>query len=276
MPTWLQSFVPHLSDPTPLVNMRLDPEEFSRRVSSVCVNRVWRSTRANRHLASAELLRSYLSGRSQLRVLDVGVSDGVTTLDLAEVLSDKFSILYVTDMYLALRVAQRNGMTYFYDENEFRCVFVASDWLIYYSTDNRRWNPLAWIARTVCERAPQIESGNSQSLSLLNPKLRQLAATDVRLQLAVWDVFTPWPREPVDIVRAANILNPAYFEAEALGVALSQIGAALRSGGLFLVVDNRNEEASTLFEKHGNRFVPAARLGAGCEIEALAQRVVLS
>ncbi|MGI9106250.1 MAG: hypothetical protein ACR2G4_08390 [Pyrinomonadaceae bacterium] len=74
------------------------------------------------------------------------------------------------------------------------------------------------------------------------------------------------------VLRAANILNKAYFDDETLVAILVNLRARLRRGGLLIVcrTNDRNANNATIFTLHeAGRFEATARLGEGSEVESL-------
>jgi chemotaxis methyl-accepting protein methylase len=77
--------------------------------------------------------------------------------------------------------------------------------------------------------------------------------------------------DQVDVIRAANILNLAYFPEDRLRNMIKLISRRLRTGGLFIVCrthsDGTNHASVSRFEQ--GRLAVLGRLGNGSEIEHL-------
>ena len=74
------------------------------------------------------------------------------------------------------------------------------------------------------------------------------------------------------VLRAANILNRAYFDEETLDAILRNLRARLVRGGLLIVcrTNEQNVNNATVFTLNdAGRFEAAARLGEGSEVESL-------
>jgi hypothetical protein len=75
-----------------------------------------------------------------------------------------------------------------------------------------------------------------------------------------------------DVIRAANILNKAYFDDETLRTMLRNLRSRLQPGGLLAVCrteDGRNHGSILILDEE-RRFQTLAAIGAGSEIEGLA------
>lgn len=74
------------------------------------------------------------------------------------------------------------------------------------------------------------------------------------------------------VLRAANILNKAYFDEETLAAILRNLRARLVRGGLLIVcrTNEQNVNNATVFTlNEAGRFEATARLGEGSEVESL-------
>jgi hypothetical protein len=274
VPAVLRCLLPNKPDPLPLLEGVSEDAAFSRCVSAICVDGVWKTTNPARHTGSNDLLRNHLAGRTGLRVLDVGMSDGVTAAELFMALEPCVARFFATDLSLSMRVSERQGVWYFCREQDGACTMAVTRSLIYYGGGTPTANPLGILAARMCRGVRRTET--ERCISLVNPRLRELAAADPRIMLVAWNVFTPWPHESMDVIRAANILNPAYFPVERLRTAVECLFRALVDGGSLMVVDNRAVEKASILRKERHRLIVAARLGAGCDIESLCLNAVFS
>jgi hypothetical protein len=267
LPRSLRRIVPSIPHSAQLLREDLQGQAFTDAISAICIDGVWRTTCKGRHSGSDKLLLARIGERKELRILDVGISDGVTSLELAEKLNAQFSVFYGTDLHVSLKLVETEDGLVLYRPPEMACVMVVTRRLVVYNPPVRGINPLNRLAARICDKAPSVHK--SRSLSLLHPRLRSRAEVDSRIQLMEWDIFRPWPREQIDVVRVANLLNPCYFSSEDLLRGVSNLFTATKEDGLIQVVETRSAEQSTLFRKFGNRLEVVSRLGPGCDVERL-------
>lgn len=73
-----------------------------------------------------------------------------------------------------------------------------------------------------------------------------------------------------DLVRAANILNDSYFAKTALQEGFAEIATKVRDGGQICVcrTDDSGRTSATLWRRCGDRFEVMARMNGGSEAEA--------
>lgn len=74
-----------------------------------------------------------------------------------------------------------------------------------------------------------------------------------------------------DVIRAANILNLIYFPADLIGRMLATLKQRLKEGGLLIIVRTHpsGENNGSIFRLSNNQFVVVDRFGNGSEIEPI-------
>ena len=214
------------------------------------------------------MIGELLGGRNAA-IVDLGASDGVTSLELIEELGGKFSRFYVTDRRLHLRYERHEGSVRFL-EPDGECVCAAGKWIVVYppAVERGALDRLArWLAISRYRGRP-FESGE---ISLLQPELIQMSLKDPRIVLVEHDVFEAWPRSPVDVVRIGNVLNRVYFPDAKIARALEQLFLMLDREGFLVVSENRVDdvEQATVFQKCGDGFRPIHDINRGTDIRDL-------
>jgi hypothetical protein len=173
----------------------------------------------------------------------------------------------IADLYFHLSSYSRRGRTYFYGPDG-RLILVAGRRTVAWPTLSR--SVAAWHARGAA-RARSV--GTRGEVLLLNPQARRLLAEDDRVEMAVHDVFAPWPEPRPDVIKVANLLRRLYFTDGEIAVALDALLAGLPHGGHLLVVDNPRiegvRERAGLYRRDGDRFVAVARTASPPEIDDL-------
>ncbi|MGE4297868.1 MAG: hypothetical protein AB7E47_07555 [Desulfovibrionaceae bacterium] len=292
-PAWCGRVIARFPDPRPLCDPVLaagmDRAAFSAAVSAFKLGTTCKTTAPGRHARTDAAIVDMLAGTrpapeagtgpviaagTRPVILDVGASDGSTSLDLMDALGGHFSAYWVTDLHVALRWRDAGGTRYFYDRED-RCQCAVDDRFLYYADYADGIWPLGDMARRVLDRAPQV-GDHAPAASVVQPELVRRAATDERVRVAEHDVFTPWTGPRADCIKAANVLNRDYFPDAMIVAALGHLLAALAPGGVLCVIDNRDVEKATLFRREERdgaaRLVEARRVGAGTEIADLALR----
>jgi hypothetical protein len=236
-------------DPRPLAYkpMAISAAQFSASVSSLQFGVTFKTTHPGRHAHSNRFLREALHG-SRPVILDVGASDGSTSLDLIQELGCNFAYYYVTDLNLSVRCgSDRKGVVYFADRDG-TCILRASERFLVYSNASRAKLPLRLVARTLLSRCRNVAQW--RDLVLIQPDLRRRATCDPRIIIKRYDIFTPWIGPRPDLIKVANLLNNQYFSDAQLKKALQvQCSNLAPNGRLLLISEDRDVEMFSVFRK---------------------------
>lgn len=246
------------------------PEVFATQSSIFVLHGTTRTTRPGRHRQGDALLARALRGTSPV-VLDVGAADGSTSLDLIAALGGRFAAYYVTDRTLSLRARTDDlGRAFLYDAEDGSCVLVATPrWVVYPAVEVRApWlrRVLPWLHGVIPPYDPAYPE-----VSLIQPRLREVARRDTRVIVRAYNVFEPWDGPTPTVVKIANLLNRTFFSDARIRQATLNLFRALPRGGLLLVIDNRQVdgrpvEKVSLFERGEDRFQHVESLNGGTEI----------
>lgn len=245
-------------DPAVVLEDDADPHAFREAMSSIYVGGTIKITAAERHPCTDELLIQSVD-LAQARIVDVGASDGSTSLDLIRRL-DTFDSYTIADLYLILRAVQVGRRKVLFDQDD-ECVLVVGDRMAAWPSLSRF---VAAIYAPVVRRARAGLQGAREVL-LLNPEVRRLIAVDPRIDYRVHDVFMPWEGAPPDVIKVANLLRRLYFDDDTLLRALRALRDSLPQGGHLMVVDNPRARDTApragIYRREGTAFVEVARVG---------------
>ena len=253
-------------------------------------NGIFKTTRARRLDSTTPPVIGQLraAGRSSVRVLDVGCSSGISTVELHEALAaaglagETFGTDLVTS---AVHVARADGCGLLFDRDRRVLQVDLGAWAGSWS-----WPPLR---RDLLYRPHKVARGRwllgpgarpfRQALERPRPGYRvtevPLLSSAVERAPGVCiveeDVRAPEIPGRFDFIRAANFLNLLYFaEAEIERIA-RLLAERLRPGGLLLVVRTPEFEEvnhGTLFRLSDGALEPLATIGQGSDVAALVRR----
>jgi hypothetical protein len=249
-------------------------------------NGVAKTTYAHRLDDLNEFVSRSLPPGRPLRILDVGISSGVSTLEWIHSLEESGFQCHVTavDLLLTARLIT------FPARMRVICEYgrpLLMEWrgrLIPYPPGKRnlvRYFPLLLAMRTAVFFAIRklhaaspggTQSGwfTSEAIPLVYCELRKrdnvvLVEADVRDRLPV--------DGPFDVIRAANILNRGYFDDRLLRRMVSNLSDKLAEGG-FLVICRTSvhgQNNATIFRRRGRDLEIFTRLNQGSELEPIMQ-----
>ena len=234
----------------------------------------YKTTFAGRFADLDAQVAELLAGRTEVRLLDVGVSSGVTTLEWIEGLESRgVSCLAVAaDLVVHARLARAPLLGEVLVDDQGRFLQSAGK----FGVLGRPYGggPKALVARALDVAARSASGGGSRGepVQLVTPRL----ARRDDCEIVEHDVFADRPawRGRFDVIRAANLLNLAYFSPEAIRKALRLLASYLAPGGLLVLcrtdIATRTNHASILRHADSGGLETVARLGAGSEVEHLA------
>ena len=214
------------------------------------------------------LVASVIPERRPLRVKDVGISSGVTTVEWAEQLIAAGIDIEMTgtDLSLEARIADvGKGIRVLFDAHG---VVLQTDlWGYGIPREMRRSERLLFgaIIDQATRRARRLPY---ESVRLVSPRL--LKRPDV--EIFEEDLLNLGTERKWDVVRAANILNLAYFPTDTLRKMIAGITSSLAKDGVLAVcrTDSTGTNNATVFRLEGAGYEVVGRLGTGSEVEDLA------
>ncbi|RBY86124.1 hypothetical protein [Blastococcus sp. TF02A-26] len=265
-PAWLEQRQPRLFrvDPRVLLDEAPSAEAFRDVMSSIHVGATIKITGIDRHGPADDLLLQHVD-LDGARIVDIGASDGSTSVDLVRRLPG-FSSYVMADLYLRLDAVSVGRRVVFTDPDG-QCVLVAGPRVVAWPSLSRtvRFAYAGVIARA--------RRGVPREVLLLGPDARELMRTDDRVSARVHDVFQPWSGETPDVIKVANVLRRLYFSDAEISRALRALLASLADGGHLLVLDNPRIPGvairAGLYRRTGDRFSLVARTEDAPEIADL-------
>ena len=93
-----------------------------------------------------------------------------------------------------------------------------------------------------------------EKIRLIHPLLNEQSGSDKRIEIEQYSVFDKWSGTQPNIIKVANVLNPQYFSPEQIQIALRNLHQILPDNGKLLIIENRKEEQSALFQKTEEGF----------------------
>lgn len=254
-------------------------DRFSLILHDLRMGGVWKRTNRGRLKRTEEMLCAHLPSELHrgLTFLDVGASDGITTVEAVRVLRRAFGEdvqAYLTDLNLWL-LRYHRGPVVEYRATNGEPIMVRLGPLGVRLSKQRdetglRGNPLVRLYLRLDEfrRSMHLDA----RISLVHPVARaEPGITIMELDCLVWNEQL---RDRIDAVRASNVLNLGYFSVPQICDALGCLHGYLRKGGC-LVVSKANgpqtgeEESGSVWRKEDCRFRWLQDFGSGSEIRSV-------
>lgn len=269
-------------------------------------NGTWRQTAAGRLRRVDEALLAALerthATASALSVLDLGVSTGVTSAELYDALSTRWSVDFTaSDLYRdAFAVsAPRGGWTVVLDAGGSVLQHVVGPFVLpgqieeapVYAANRalKRWSERALVPRA--RRALASDAGAAtrpyferaragrglvvQRLPFFSWRCLELCRSTPGFRFATHDVTKPLGARAT-VVRALNLVISDYFDAATAAAAIAHLVEAVEPGGYLVAGQSRGLDPgavrATVFRIDRGAADVVARLGEGYEFEPAVQR----
>jgi hypothetical protein len=251
---------------------------------------IFRSTYAQRFADLDPLINRILRGafsRSDLEVHDWAASDCRVSVEWAASLWALFpeARVIASDLLLGLTEVTRKGsrQSYILEPDGTPLQYIQPPFVVSLQKPIPAHYPLnRWLASRAKRRVPEAQAaardGSSSnwrvdSISLIHPSARRLAAADSRFEVRAHSVFEP-PMKPADVIRTMNIFNPGYFSEDRLRSGAACVERSLRNGGIWIVGRTTEEtrpahNSVSVFQKTAQGLALLERLNGGSEIEEL-------
>ncbi len=256
---------------------QLSDKAFSQAVSNLRLGGTFKTTRPGRHTLSNELIRTQKLPEDAV-ILDIGASDGITSLELMQAINFSFKKYYVTDLFPEVHYFQKEQTVFFF-EPQGACTLIADRFFVYYPQLSRLARLLFRKELAELEKLRREHSLDLKKVPLIHPALqKEQRHRPQQIHIQRHDVLQKWDGEQPFLIKAANVLNPGYFPPEKLQQALKLILETLPEKGLFLLVENRiprrdesgrkiRREAAALYQKQNGHFQLLAKAGAETELQ---------
>ena len=196
-----------------------------------------------------EILRSGAQPGSAFPLLDVGVSDGRTSVEFFKRLSTLFGsrLSYTaSDKYQVFRRVRPVGskLQVILDADGAPCQLVRPPFVLNtFRPEHPILLPVNNLLRMIWKasaskmlKKPGLASEQTE-IRVLGPEAQELIETDGRFNFDTADIMAPIAKT-YRLVRAMNLLNRDYFGSDAMKTAITNLGNAIEPGGYFVVGSN--------------------------------------
>ena len=250
-------------DPRGLLRSDIGAREATAIIAKIKIGGVFKTTSYQRFPETTQLLAN-IPFSSPPVILDVGASDGSSSLSIMEVVS--FARYYVTDRHIEAYACKTRSGAFFCDAEHTPFMYANELFVIYNDMKKALW-PLSAIARKLFSGFDISNYEDVRKVILMNPELQRRIGGEIRLER--YNIFEPWPHEKANLVIAANILNRGYFSDSQLNDALRNLKGALKNFGRLALIENRPAEQSNIFRLQDGKFVVESEVGRGSDIKSL-------
>ena len=254
-------------------------DRFSRVLHDLRVGGTWKRTNRGRLKRTEEMLGKHtpVELRRDFTLLDVGASDGTTTVEAVRALRREFggdirAVLADRDIWL---FRHRRGPLVEYRAMDGEPIMVRLGRLGVRLAKQRREaepesNALArfYLRRRRFRHSMRLDA----RISLVNPLAhREPGITVLRFDCLHFDETLA---DRISAIRASNVLNPGYFNPSQINTVARHFHSYLKNGGCLVVSRNADHpegeiENGSVWRKDDRRFRRVEDFGLGSEIKSL-------
>lgn len=243
-----------------IIKPQISSDDFTNIISLFKINTTFKTTANHRHSVSNDYLVE-LIGNDEI-ILDIGASDGITSLNLIEKLNFRFKSYYVTDLNLNIKYARSKNKLFLFDKND-KLFMMCTKSLICYPNNSKIidiWANYNWNKYK--------KKVKKETITLIQPELKNQEHKHIFVK--EHDAFEAWEYDKPTVIKVANVFNRSYFEDHKIVTGIRAVKKTLQDNGILVVIDNRGEkEKSSFFRKNHDRFELIHSTNGGTEILSL-------
>lgn len=237
-------------------------------------NGSFKTTRTNRFIDLDQEIIKLLNIEKKYKIHDVAVSDGITSIELYNLLkandikfdltiSDKYSFIYSLQKWWGTKYYDSQGGMIFFDFLGIRgCSYLSNRFFIS--------KILGMIGFSNIGNIEELQE--PKKVMLLNPAV-VILIDKKEIEFIEYDIFSnKIPEEKYDLVRCMNILNPKYFEINTLNKGIYNLKESLNFNGILLIGRTAIESGvnnASFFKKRVYNLVKMKDFNLGNEINEL-------
>jgi hypothetical protein len=278
-PETLLDIARELDRPGP--HARDQADRFSLVLHDLRMGGAWKRTNRGRLRRTEEMLCAHVGPalRHGMIFLDLGASDGITTVEALGALRQAFGndvTALLADVNLWLKRYRRGPVVEYRAVNGEPIMARLGPLGVRLAQPRQRQQHGNLLSRLYLRMERLRRSMEAEaSIPLVHPLARsEPGITAIEVDCLVCEDTL---RNRIAAIRASNILNLGYFSSAQLSQAVGNLHAYLREGGCLVVSRNHDHSAGesengSVWVKNGSRFHCVGGCGEGSEIKAIVDR----
>lgn len=236
-------------------------------------NRTSKQTSLNRFKDLEEITIEILSKVNNPKILDVGVSNGITTYELYQLLKKeiKHFQLHATDKYPYISYVEKRNMTLILDDNQkIKSIY----WGILFLSENLSWNYfLSKFLFKISTNFISFKDFEIKKYLLFNQEFKKLVDKN-EIVFHHQDIEQNFSQKNFHFIRIMNLLNLSYFYENEIESILTNIIQNIEDQGILLVGRTLKEQNKySVFKKNKTKFNLIFNKNGGSEIEKLILKI---
>lgn len=235
----------------------------------VMSNKTTKQTSKERFKELDNLTLDLLEKKRNPKVLDVGISSGLTTFELFQLLDSQQKNFHLdaTDKYPNIKLYK----TWFYStiiDNQKKPISIY--WGGLYLSNLMSWKYfISKVLFKIISKFIIINPKKVIGVPLFYSGFTELAEKN-KVRFFDHDVLHPFQFKNYDFIRVMNILNLSYFSEDQIQKAIVNLRSTLIEGGVLMVGRTFNKKNHvSIYIKKGSKLVPKQHINNGSEINRI-------
>lgn len=233
-------------------------------------NETSKQTSAGRFRDLDEIAHSIIEEHKLGTIHDIGVSSGVTSLELYRALASTGIPLrfHISDKYAVYGTTGRCPVRILDAQGSVRELYICGILAKRDASVSKKFFPVTRFLHRLLATRPF--HGDVRWFPLFDPEIQEHINKGV-IHTIDYDVFTTRMPDRFSFVRCMNVLNLIYFPSAAIETGLRNIIESLKEGGVLQIGRTLSDGASdaTFYRKSGTRLEIMRKAGSGTELHAL-------
>mgnify|MGYP001089544255 CR=1 FL=1 len=232
-------------------------------------NNTSKQTNVNRFKDLEEITIKYLTESLDYKILDIGVSSGITSCELLELLKkrDIQFTLYATDKYPEIKFYKNIFFTAYLDSNnKVKSIYTG----LFFFSDLLSWKYfLSKLFFKILSKFIVIKNNKVDHCSLLYQNFNELILNK-KIVFFEHDIINPLNEKNFELVRVMNLLNLGYFSNDFITTSIENIKKSIKENGMLLVgrtINGKNH--ASLYKLKRDKFTLIESVNRGSEIHDL-------
>lgn len=234
-------------------------------------NKTSKKTHINRFPDINEISLSYLNNKNEVIIHDIAVSNGISSVELKELLMLKniTNSFFISDKFAEVFVKKGIITKVFSVDND---LIFAYFWFLF-AVDKNVFFPLTVFLFKLIKKQKLID-GADYKLLLLHPKVLNKIKNE-EIKFINYDIFNTKVYNKFTFIRVMNILNLGYFNENQIIRALENIFISLKNEGVILIgrTNSNNINNASFFKKKDSKLILLEDVNDGTEIKHLIEKL---
>ncbi len=238
-------------------------------------------TSASRRLDDVnQIALEYLPSAESLQILDLAISSGITSVEWKAQLdsNDRKNTFTGVDSTVFVSRIKKHGLTLLLQEygecKKQHLLQIDINDHPFPNASGSRWRNAVCRIASLITRCMQLKG---EKVMFVAPEVRKTVSADASFRVEEMDIFNLDSKingQSFNVIRAANILNVAYFPADRILQVVHSLHRVMMPDGVFIVVRTHSDGSNhgAIYSRRDAGFKHVRDIGQGSEIHPIVEQ----